>query len=211
MVAERKDGAQGVEGEVAIAEEEEEQEEHDDKLGDDADGVPEESGQVSADIGCSTAGGVVDIDGAGEGFDAGGELGTVGDEAGEPFLVGSGAKGVDGVVGLFADLLGEEEGGDNYGEGDKNERNGGAEGRIFDLCGEPVVRMPGYDSEDDSSGDGGKEGLEEESADDEDAEGEEEEGDLLPWVYCRVILHEVSLRLVGCRWMEEHHFLTRES
>ena len=180
VVTQGKDGAQGFEGELAVAEQEEEQEEHDDELGDDADGVSEESGYVASDIGGGAAGCVVDVDGTGEAFDAGGEFGAVGDEAGDFFLVGTSAEGVDGGEGLLADLLCEEKRGNDDGEGNKNERDRSAERATFDLCSEPVVRMPGDDSEDDGSGDGAQEGLENKSAENEDAEREQEESDLLP-------------------------------
>ena len=109
------------------------------------------------------------------------------------------AEGVDGAERLLAKLLGEKEGGDDEGEDDNDERDRGAEGAVFDLCGQPVVRALGDDGEDDGSDDGGEEGAEEESAEDEDAKGDEEEGDLLPGCCCLVILHGLSLRLVWMR------------
>ena len=47
--------AKGSEGKSAVAEEEEEEEEHDDELGNDADGVAEETGEVSSEIGGGAA------------------------------------------------------------------------------------------------------------------------------------------------------------
>ena len=40
-----------------------------DELGDDADGVAEEAGEISSEVGGGGASGVVDVDGAGEGLD----------------------------------------------------------------------------------------------------------------------------------------------
>ena len=199
VFVEGKERAQRGEGESAVAEEEEEEEEHDDELGNDADRVAEEAGEVSSDVGGGAAGGVVDVDGGRELFDARGERGAVGDETGDFFLVGAVAEGVDGAERLLAELLGEEEGGDDEGEDDNDECDRGAEGAVFDLCGQPVVRALGDDGEDDGSDDGGEERLEEESAEEEDGEGDEEESDLLPGCCWLVILHGLSLRLVWMR------------
>jgi hypothetical protein len=199
VFVEGKKCAKGGESEGTVAEEEEEEEEHDYELGEDANGVAEEAGEVSSQVSCGAAGGVVDVDGAGEVLDAIGERGTVGDEVGDLFLMSAVTEGVDCIERLFAELLGEEECGDDNGEDDEDESNGGAERAVFNLGGHPVVRALGDDREDDGADDGGEEGVEEESAEDEDAEGEEEESDLLPGYSCAVIRHWLSLRLVWMR------------
>jgi hypothetical protein len=186
---EGKECAKGGESESAVAEEEEEEEEHDHELGDDADRVAEETGEISSEVSGDAAGSVVDVDGAGEVLDAIGERGTVGDETGDLFLMGAVAEGVDCVERLFAQLLGEEERGDDDGENDEDESDGGAEGAVCNSGGQPVIGALGDDREDDGRDDGGDEWLEEQSAEDEDAESEEEESDLLPGCSCAVIRH----------------------
>ena len=156
--------------------------------------LPRKAGEVASEIGGSAAGGVVDVDGAGEVFDARGERGTVGDEVGDLFLMGAGAEGVDCGECLFAEFLREEEGGDDDSQDDEEECDGGAERAVFDLGREPVVGAPCDDGEDDCSDDAGEEGLEEQSAEDEDTEGQEEEGDLPPWCCFAALLHAVALR-----------------
>src|SRR6202011_587800 len=96
VLVEGKERAKGGEGQSAVAKEEEEEEEHDDELGKDADGVAEETGQVSSEISGGAASGVVDVDGGCEVLDARGERGTIGDEAGDLLLMGAVAEGVDG-------------------------------------------------------------------------------------------------------------------
>ncbi len=54
--------------------------------------MAEEAGEISSDVGGDAAGGVVDVDGGSEVFDARGERGTVGDEAGDLFLMGAVAE-----------------------------------------------------------------------------------------------------------------------
>jgi hypothetical protein len=102
---EGKERAKGGEGECAVAEEEEEEEEHDHELGDDADGVAEQAGEVPSEVSGGAAGGVVDVDGTGEVFDARGEGGTIGDEGAYLLLMGAVAEGVDGGERLFAEFL----------------------------------------------------------------------------------------------------------
>ena len=199
VFAEGKERAKGDECESAVAEEEEQEEEHDDELGDDADGVAEKAGEIASEISGDAAKDVVDVDGVGEVLDAGGETGTIGDEVIDLLLMGSAAEGVDGAEGLFADFLREEEGGDDDREGDDDECDGGAEGAVFDLCGEPVVGALRDDGEDDCEDNRGEEGFENQSAEDDDGEGDEEEGDLLPWCYIAALLHSVVAPFLG--WM----------
>jgi hypothetical protein len=194
VFVEGKERTEGGDGECAVAEEEEEEEEHDDELGNDADGVAEEAGEISSDVTGGAAGDVVDVDGAGEVFDAGGESGTIGNEAADPVLMGAVAEGVDGGECLFAEFLREEECGDDDREDDQNKGDCGAEGAVFDLRGQPVIGALGDDGEDDGTDDGGEEWLEEESAEGEDAEGDEEEGDLFPGDCLAAVLHGASLR-----------------
>jgi hypothetical protein len=120
----------------------------------------------------------------------------IGDVAGDLLLMGAVAEGVDGVESLFAKLLREEEGGDDDGEDDHNKCDGGAEGAVFDPCGQPVIGALGDDGEDDGEDDGGEERAEEESAEGEDAEGDEEEGDLLPGSWFAALLHAVVAPMV---------------
>src|SRR5438270_155442 len=133
VFVEGEDRAKGGEGECAVAEEEEEQEEHNDELGDDAERVGQDSGEVSSDVSSGAAGDVVDVDRGGEVFDARGESGTVGDEAGDLFLMGAVAECVDGAERLFADLLSEEEHGNDDSEEDEEEGDGGAEGAVLEF------------------------------------------------------------------------------
>ncbi len=95
----------------------------------------------------------------------------------------------------MAELLREEECGDDDGKDDEDESDGGTERAVFDLRGQPVIRALGDDGEDDGEDDGGEERAEEKSAEGENAEGDEEEGDLLPRCSCTVIRHELWLRL----------------
>ena len=212
VVGKGKESTQRGDGDGAVAEEEEEDEEHDDELRDHADGVAEQAGNVASEIGCGAASGVVDVDGAGEGFDARGEFRAVGDEAGDLVLVVSGAEGPDKGECLFADLLREEECRDDDRERDEDQGERGAEGRIFYFCREPVVGVPGDDGENNGSDDGGEEGLEEKTAEDQDADGYEEESDLLPWNFLAAILHQGVAPFVDWMlWLElllfHHSFL----
>ena len=184
VFAEGDEGAEANECGLAVAKEEEEEEEHDDKLGDEVDGVGEDHCGFSAHIGCGGAGGSVDVDGGGEGFDAVGEGGMVADVVGDEILRVGVAKRDDGFEGVFTEFLREKEAGDDDGENDEDEGDGGAESAVGNAGGEPVVGDFGDDGEDNGSDDGGEEGLEDEGAEDQDGYGEKEEGDLFPrWVF----------------------------
>ena len=64
--------------------------------------LPRKPAMFPPTIGRGAAGRVVDVDGGCELFDARGRLRTVGDVAGDLFLMGAVAKGVDCVERLFA-------------------------------------------------------------------------------------------------------------
>jgi len=87
---------------LAVAKEEEEKEEHDDDFGDEVDGVAEDNRCFAAHVGCSGAGGVVDVDGGREGFDAVGQGGMIADVVSDHVLRIGIAEGDDGAEGLFA-------------------------------------------------------------------------------------------------------------
>ena len=86
VFAEGDDGAQSCEGELTVAKKEEEEEEHDHHLGDEVDGVAEDDRGFAAYVSCSGAGGVVDVDGGREDFDAVGECGMVANVVAEEVL-----------------------------------------------------------------------------------------------------------------------------
>ncbi len=119
-----------------------------------------------------------------------GERGAVGDEVADFVLMGPVAEGVDGGKRLSAQFSRKEDGGNDECEDDHDERDGGAEGWVFDFGAEPVIGALGDDGEDDGSDDADEEGLEHESAEDEDAKGEEEEGDLLPVCFRAAVGHQ---------------------
>src|SRR6185312_15397033 len=99
------------------------QEEHDDDLRDDPEGVAEQTGYLAAQILADGLGRAVEIDGVGDGLDARGDGGMVADEFAEFLLVTVVAHSVDGGDGLLADVLHEEEAGDDDGEDDEDEAN----------------------------------------------------------------------------------------
>jgi len=167
IFAEGNDGAQSCEGELTVAKEKEEEEEHDDHLGDEVDGVSEDDCGFAAYVGSGGAGGVVDVDGGGEDFDAVGERGMIADVIGEEVLRIGIAEGDDGAESLFAELLREEETGDDDGKDDENEGDGGAESAAANVPGEPVMGNLCDDGQDDGSDDSREEGLEDEGAEDE--------------------------------------------
>ncbi len=101
--------------------------------------MADEAGEIASNIGCCAAGGVVEVDGTDEGFNAFGKYGTVGDEVADFVLMSSVAEGIDGGERLFAQFLREEEGRNDDCEDDDDERYGGAEGWAFDFGAEPVV------------------------------------------------------------------------
>ncbi len=73
-----------------------------------SDRVPDEAGEVAPEIGGSAAGRVVEVDGTGEGLDACGKRGMVGDKVADLVLMSSVAEGVYKAKCLFAEFLGEK-------------------------------------------------------------------------------------------------------
>jgi hypothetical protein len=216
VFAERNDGAEGRKGELTVAKEKEEEKEHDDELGDEVDRIAENDRCFAADVSSGGAGCVVDVDGGGEGFNAVGECGMVADVVGEQILGIWVAEGDDGAESVLAQLLREEEAGDDDGQDDEDKGDGGAESAVGYAGTEPVVGNFSDDGENDGSDDGGEEGLEDERAEDQNGDGEEEEGDLPPWGICAVysaFLHVGSAPVFFVRcilyWLRLEYVLNR--
>ena len=133
VVSEGQEGSGEGEGQVAVAEEEEEDEEQKDELGDDDDGVSENLEEMASDEGGGVFDGVVDVDGVGDGLDAGGEVGVTGEEGEEALVTCIMAEGVDCVDRLIDDLLREQDAGENDRDDHDEEGDNGAEVAVPDL------------------------------------------------------------------------------
>jgi hypothetical protein len=144
------------------------------------DGAAEKAADVLSEVGCGDAGGLVGIDGTGDGGELVGDGRMAADEVEDLLLVGVVAEGVDGSEGLSAEFLSEEVAGDDDCEDDEDECDGGTGVGVTDFGGEPVIGALSDDCQGDSSDDGGEEWLEGKGAEDQSGEGEEEEGGVLP-------------------------------
>jgi hypothetical protein len=116
----------------AVSEKKEENEEHDHKLGNGPERVSEDAGKIAPYICADALDGMARVDGVGDCFDSGGDGGMTAKELAELLLGRVIAQGMDGVNGLPADVLREEEAGDNDGQYGKNKGKRGGSGAMPD-------------------------------------------------------------------------------